>query len=961
MRTEELLSLLREEIDSCGPEIDEVLVAWLGDAAGSLEHARELSAHLQRMSHACEVIGLGGISNLLGWIGETGQMLAEQVHVARDPGEVALGAWLIWLTGWHQALSRFFECNTEDDAISAVVDFVSRSPVSLRLTDLRHLADALRSGPSLPAEMLEEATPDDSEMEDEASLDLPDDIDVGLLEMFLQESPTQLEFLAAVVQAQIDGHASSADLDEAQRIAHTFKGSGNIIGIRGVGRLAHHIEDVLALAATAPAKPTASMWRDVLQAVACLDQMVYALKGDEQAPGDVRRWMLRMHEWSCALRSSDPASGDAAIRVENSARGRSAVAEPQESTSAEGGEPSKARLPSVPSGNGPPGESNRPPASDAEPGAVLRAEVGAVERLVRRAGQAMVQHGRMNEHLRVIELQLKQLMASNERLLKHLRNLEIAVDRQAVSLREKADEADALLDPLEMDRYNELHALTRFAAEMGADELDHARGACQEINHASAILRKHGIDLREQHREMNALRLVPVRNVVARLRRNVSQAAAATRKQARLVVDDNQVKLDSVMLERLTEPLLHLLRNAVDHGIEAPADRELLGKPVSGEVRVAFQRIGGHVRVEVQDDGAGLDRGAIHARAAALGLLDDQVEATADDLSRLILLPGFSTRSEVTEISGRGVGLDVVAQRVRAMKGTLAIQTQPLMGTTFVLTIPSGSGIEHALVVEVAQVQYALPSASVALALAAVDGGVDGREFVHGQQRLKRVWLGTWLGLPEPQDLDVVRRPHVLAHVDGEEVALAVDRIVDSRELILQDIGGFLRRVPGLGGGVLRPDGRVIFTLDLESLAATGTSQRRREGQLAFPQNESPPRKHVLVVDDAISVRKSLQQLVQDAGFDVSVARDGQDAWEMLSRRHTDIVLTDLEMPTLNGLELAKRVRGSSELANMPIMMITSRSSDKHRRLAAEAGVDVFLTKPHSDERLLTEMRRLLS
>ncbi len=961
MRTEELLKLLREEIDSCAPDMDDLLVAWLGDAAGSEEHASELSSHLRRISFACEVIGLDGISKLFEWIAATGQMLAERASVATAPDEIVLGAWLIWLSGWRQALSRFFECKAQDDAISAIVDFVSQSPVALRLTDLQHLADALRSGPSLPAEMAEETAPDHSATDDDASLEYPDDIDVGLLEMFLQESPIQLERLAAFVQAQIEGRASAADLDEAQRVAHTFKGSGNIIGIRGVGRLAHHIEDVLALAANDPTGPTESMWRDLQQAVACLDQMVYALRGDEEAPADARHWMLRMIEWSHAIRSRDAAAAGPAVPSEHTSCDRSTAAEPEGATSATGIEPVQMRLTAVPGGDERASDANPPQASDAGPGAVLRVESGAVERLVRRAGQAMVQHGRMNEHVRVIDLHLKQLIASNERLLQYLRILEIAVDRQAVSLQEKAEESDAFLDPLEMDRYNELHALTRFAAEMGADELDHARGACHEIEHASASLRKHGIDLREQHREMNALRLVPVRHIVARLRRTVSQAAAATGKQARLVVEDNQVKLDSVMLDRLTEPLLHLLRNAVDHGIEAPSDREQLGKPACGEVRVVVQRMGGHIRIEVRDDGAGLDRAAIQARATALGILDDLVEATVDDLARVILLPGFTTRSEVTEVSGRGVGLDVVAERVRAMNGRLAIRTQSLVGTVFALTIPSGSGVEHALVVEVAQVQYALPSTSVALALAAVDGSVDGREFVHGQQRLQRVWLGTWLGLAEPQDLDVVRRPHVLVHVGGEEVAVVVDRIVDSRELILQDIGDFLRRVPGLGGGVLRSDGRVIFTLDLESLSATDTPPLRRNAPLELHQSESPARKHVLVVDDAISVRKSLQQLVQDAGFDVSVARDGQDAWDLLARRPADIVLTDLEMPTLNGLELTKRVRSSLQLAGTPIMMITSRSSDKHRLLAAEAGVDVFLTKPHSDERLLTELRRLLA
>ena len=924
MHTDELLRILHEELAGCGPDIDGVLAAWLGDPAGSDEHALALQAHLRRMCAACEVIGLDGVAKVFEWIDETGRSLALQRHREPAPDEAALGAWLSWLAGWQQALSLFFECKARDDSISAIVDFISRSPVPMRLTELQQLAEVLRGEPRLPAGMVDEAAQTDSDAtEDDASLQLPDDIDLGLLDVFLQDAPSALARLAAFVQTLIEGRASAADLVEAQRVAHTFKGSGNIVGIRGVGRLAHHIEDVLSFAASGSTTPP-QMLRDLQQAVACLDQMVYALRGDEQAPTDARHWMQRMIEWVRVIRS--------------------------------GGLPSE-----NPPASWQPPRTQTPLPADADRPATLRIDLAMVERLVRRAGQGLVQHGRVGEHLRAMEQYTRQLMASNERLLKYLRSLEIAVDRQVVSLQEKAEEPNAVLDPLEMDRYNELHALTRFAAEMAADEVDHARDACQEIEHTSAILRKHGVDLREQHRDLIGLRLVPVRNIVPRLQRTASQAAAATGKQARLVVEGDEARIDSALLDRLTEPLLHLLRNAVDHGIELPADRELLGKAAWGEVRITVQRIAGQIRMEVRDDGFGLDLGAIHARAASLGMLDDQIEPTAAELSRLILLPGFTTRNEVTETSGRGVGLDVVAERVRAMKGTLTIHTEPMMGSTFVLTVPSGEGVEHALVVEMAQMQYALPSTSVKQALASSDGSVDGRELVHGGQRVPRVWLGTWLGLPEPPDLDAAARPHVLVNAGGGQAALVVDRVIDSREVILHDVGNFLRRVPGVDGGVMRPDGRVIFTLDVEALSAGGTSPRHRGARRPLHGNVEVERKHVLVVDDAVSVRKSLEQLMRDAGFDVSVARDGQDALDVLSRKRADIILTDLEMPTLNGLELAKRVRMSSQIANTPIVMITSRNSAKHRMLASTAGVDAFLTKPHSGTHLVTEVRRLLA
>lgn len=947
MRADELLSILQEEFDGCAPEIDAMLAAWRNDPAAGFEHARALQALMQRMSAACLVIGLEGMARVFDWIGESGHELAAEASARGRPAAAALDTWLGWLGGWHEALARYFQAHAGDDAASAIVDYVARSPRPMKLTDMHVLATALRQGPSLPPGDEDEfATSDADATEDDVSLALPGDVDTALFDVFVQESPAHLARLTAVAQAMLDGRASADDVLEAQRVAHTFKGSGNIIGIRGVAGLAHRIEDVLACAASQPLPAAHPMLHDLQQAVACLDQMVYALRGDEQPPADARHWMQRMIDWGRAIRAGDLDAGSEPAPVQEAPN---TAVEPEAAPLA-----APAPVAAAPA---------TAPTTETEPAAMLRIQLALVERLVRRAGQGLVLHGRLSEHLRMMEQRMAQLAASNARLQQHLRSLEIALDRQAVSLQETAHESGVTLDPLEMDRYTELHELTRFATEMAADEQEHAQGARAELERVVLGLRKHGVDLREQHREMNQARLVPVRNIVARLKRTVAQTAAATGKQVRLEVQGEHVQLDSATLERLTEPLLHLLRNAVDHGIERPDDRALLNKPAGGEIRLSFERDGSIVRIETRDDGLGLDLGAIHSRAQQLGLIDGQAEPTMDELTQMILLPGFSTRDEVTEISGRGMGLDVVAERLRSLKGGLAIRTEPLAGSTFTLTVPSSSGIEYVLLVEVVQQQYALPASSVVQVLPATDGSVEAGELVHGEQRMPRVWLGARLGLPEPGDLDTVPRPHVVVRSTHGETAFVVDRALDAREVVLQDVGHFLLRVPGVGGGVLRPDGSVTFTLDVEALAAPSTPWRQAAMKHHLMSRREPvARKRVLVVDDAISVRKSLQQLVGDAGFDVLLARDGQDALDvLLSQPSVNIVLTDLEMPRLNGLELAQRMRGSPRLASTPIVMITSRSSAKHRALAMNAGVDVLLTKPHSDEELLQEVRRLVA
>ena len=959
MRADELLSILQEEFDGCRPEIDAMLAAWRSDPAAGPDHARALQALMQRMSAACLVIGLEGMAQLFDWIGATGHELAGETR--GRPAGAALGTWLTWLGGWHEALARYCRSREGDDAASAIVDYVARSPRPMRLTELHSLAEALRKGPSLPPEEDDEQAAGDADAtDDDVSLALPADVDTALLEVFVQESPAHLARLAAVTQAMLEGKARTDEVLEAQRVAHTFKGSGNIIGIRGVARLAHRLEDVLAFAANHPLPAAHAMLHDLQQAVACLDQMVYALRGDEQPPADAQHWMQRMIDWDRTIRAGDFDAG-----LEPAAAVQEAPVSAAAPTPVAAAAPIAMVAPPSPAQHGnrhaaPTAVPAPAPAAEADPTAMLRVPLALLERLVRRASQQLVLHGRLSEHLRLAEQRMAQLMATNDRLQQHLRSLEIALDHQAVSLQETASESGVTLDPLEMDRYTELHELTRFATEMAADEHEHAQGARAELEKAMLGLRKHGTDLREQHREMNQARLVPVRNIVPRLRRTVAQTAAATGKQVRLEVQGEHVQLDSATLERLTEPLLHLLRNAVDHGIEKPDDRALLDKPAEGVIRLGFERDGSTVRIETRDDGLGLDLGAIHSRARQLGLLDVQAEPSADELTQMILLPGFSTRDEITEISGRGMGLDVVAERLRGLKGSIAISTEPLAGTTFSLAVPSSSGIEYVLMVEVAQQQYALPASSVVQVLPAGDGGIEGGELVHGKQRLQRVWLGTLLGLPQPDDLDTAPRPHVVVRSTHGETAFAVDRALDAREVVLQDVGNFLLRVPGVGSGLLRPDGGVTFTLDVEALASPGTPWRRVMQQ-HLSRREPVARKRVLVVDDAISVRKSLQQLVGDAGYEVLLARDGQDALDVLSQQPVNIVLTDLEMPRLNGLELAQRMRGSPRFASTPIVMITSRSSAKHRALATNAGVDVLLTKPHSEEELLHEVRRLVA
>jgi chemosensory pili system protein ChpA (sensor histidine kinase/response regulator) len=483
--------------------------------------------------------------------------------------------------------------------------------------------------------------------------------------------------------------------------------------------------------------------------------------------------------------------------------------------------------------------------------------------------------------------------------------------------------------------------------------------------------------LHDQHRELLAARMVPVKTILPRLKRTVAQTAIATQRKVVLHVTGEDMVVDADVLSRLAEPLLHLLRNAVDHGIELPHDRLEAGKPELGTIRLDFLRDGEEMALRVSDDGRGLDLEAIEAKAIDFGLMPSAGSLSEAELQRLILQPGFSTRDAVTETSGRGVGMDIVNDRITGLKGRLEIDSVAGLGSTFAVHVPISSGVAHALVVQCAGESVALPleqvDSIVAAGLAPFSVADDAIQLEYAGQTYPAFSLAQWLNLDDITPADIIQRAHtwiiVLAKGATGTVALLVDAVLESRELILQDVGLLTRRVRGIVGGALRSDGRPLFLLSVYELQRAvnmankaekqGNSSLNTASSIALRKRLQVERTRVLVVDDAWSVRRSMQQLLEDAGYDVATAVDGFEALERLRAKVPDVVLTDLEMPNLNGLELTRRMQEIPHWAAIPVVMITSRTSAKHRDEGLKAGVDVYLTKPYQDADLLAQVRSL--
>ena len=458
-------------------------------------------------------------------------------------------------------------------------------------------------------------------------------------------------------------------------------------------------------------------------------------------------------------------------------------------------------------------------------------------------------------------------------------------------------------------------------------------------------------------------RMVSFQRHVQRLARIVRQAAADTSKQAELVVEGATGELDRQVLERMLPPFEHLLRNSVVHGIESPAERRSRGKPESGHILLRLQREGAEVIVEVSDDGAGMDLAAIRSKGLALGLIRTDQLLSDDDVMQLVLEPGFSTAGALTQQAGRGVGMDVVATEIRKLGGALHMESSPGKGTHFTIRLPLTLAVSHALVVRTGDEYYALP-------LPTIEGVVrlpheevaahlrsESATFSYGEHRYRLQPLALYVGMePSPLPETDAAIPVVLVRAGEHSTGLVADELVGSREIVVKPVGPQIASIRGISGATILSDGRVVIILDIAALVRgewrTRTTPLRERGDRRI---------FALVVDDSITVRRVTQRLLERNGMRVMTARDGMDAVALLAEHVPDIILLDIEMPRMDGYEVAAQVRADPRLRDVPIIMITSRVGEKHRARAIELGVDDYLGKPYQESQLIDAIAPLVA
>jgi chemosensory pili system protein ChpA (sensor histidine kinase/response regulator) len=602
--------------------------------------------------------------------------------------------------------------------------------------------------------------------------------------------------------------------------------------------------------------------------------------------------------------------------------------------------------------------------------AAVRVRAALLDRLVNNAGEVAITRSRIDDTVSQLQGSLGELTESLERMRRQLRDIELQAETQIAARVEAAKSSSEGFDPLEMDRFTRFQELTRFMAESVNDVATLQRSLQRALQTAEDELAAQARLTRELQDDLLRTRMVEFESTADRLYRCVRQAARDTGKQARLDIVGGGIEIDRGVLERMVGSFEHLLRNSIAHGIEAPAERSARGKEASGLITVTVAQSGNEVAVEFADDGAGLDLARIRRRGIERGLIAADAALTDDELASLIFAPGFSTAETVTELAGRGVGLDVVRAEVAAMGGRVQTHSEPGRGTRFRLLLPLTTAVTQVVMLRCGSTTVAVPSPLIEVVRRVptpeVEAAYASGTLEFQGEALPFFWLASLLqGAPRGESTGRTQSV-VIVRSAAQRVAVHVEEVVGNQEVVVKNVGRQLSRLPGLAGVTLLPSGAVALIYNPVALATVYAEAAQQAGRLpqqaagAAPADpgqaaaDTAPRAPlVMVVDDSLTVRRVTQRLLVREGYRVVTAKDGLDALERLAEERPAVLLSDIEMPRMDGFDLVRNVRADARLAGLPVIMITSRIAQKHKDYAAELGVDHYLGKPYAEDELL--------
>jgi chemosensory pili system protein ChpA (sensor histidine kinase/response regulator) len=594
---------------------------------------------------------------------------------------------------------------------------------------------------------------------------------------------------------------------------------------------------------------------------------------------------------------------------------------------------------------------------------MLRINADTLDHLINESGEVSIARTRVEAELRALKQSVADLSESIARLRGQLREVEVQADSQMQSRQSELEERNREFDPLEFDRYTRLQELTRLMAESLHDAASIQQSLSRNLGESDAALVHQARTSRDVQQELMRMRAVPFSILDERLYRIVRQTTRELEKKAELHIDGSQVEMDRSVLERIGAPLEHMLRNALAHGLELPAARAAAGKPEAGRLSISLRQESNEIALIVSDDGAGLDLERLRRKAEEKGMLQPGQAASDAELMQLIFVSGLSTAETVTELSGRGIGMDVVNSEITAIGGRVEIASERGRGTTFTIYLPLTLAVTQAVLVRAGGSVFAVASAMVEQVLRLKADAMTDRyaaQVIEFQERQYPLYgLSQLVGA---SGVAVQGYNSVLLLRSGiQRIALHVEELVGNQEIVVKSIGPQLARVPGVAGATVLADGSIVLIVNpVQLMQHARVVTERTAHPAAPPAAPAPAAPVIMVVDDSLTVRKITSRLLEREGYQVLTAKDGLDAIEQMKDVLPGVMLVDIEMPRMDGFDLTRNVRGDPRTRDVPIIMISSRTAEKHRSQAAGLGVNVFLGKPYPEAELLQHISEYL-
>ncbi|MDC9725300.1 MAG: response regulator, partial [Gammaproteobacteria bacterium] len=758
--------------------------------------------------------------------------------------------------------------------------------------------------------------------------------DPELLEAFTEECSELLESSNSAIRSWQENHHNAEASMQLQRVLHTIKGSARLTDIRPIADLTHHTESLVFLVADQKQDPDDSFFTLLQRSQDRLSEMQEFLARKEGIPfaHDLLTEISRF--------TGQVVPKPALAQVTDS---DDSTTESTQDMTTSGGEQ-------------------------------IRVRADLLDFLTNFTGEVNISRDRVGQQNAAIQQQLVEMESTVSRLQDQLRNLEIETETQILfRYEDETQDQKSDFDPLEFDRFSMIQQLSRSLTESVSDMNEITQSIDNLVHDSDAILLQQSRLSADLEQGLMNTRLLPFTGLVPRFERIIRQVNSELGKQAALTVLGADIELDRTILDRIVAPLEHIIRNAIAHGIETPETRADLEKNETGQLTLSISREGSEILLSLSDDGQGINVDKVRNRALEQGLINPDHVPSDDELIQLILTSGFSTADNISQLAGRGVGMDVVSNEIRSLKGRLSIQSELGQGTTFNIRLPLTLSIMQSLMVSSHDEQFAIPLASVHAGSRITVEEIQGllsQEEGNAQYEFNGEYyhfiplanlLEKPLSLPDNPKLQF---PILLFRYGDMHIALLVDEINSNREIVLKSMGEQLSNISSITGATILGDGQVVFILDIPALVDS-TDLTANDDDDVEEDSTTPPKDHdrapiAMVVDDSITMRKVSSNLLKRHGFDVITAKDGIDAVAQLNEQEPDIILLDVEMPRMDGFEFATLVRNSEQYSKLPIIMITSRTGEKHRARAENIGVNAYLGKPYQELDLVEKMQELL-